>query len=551
MQPRRWAAAIAMLAVITALVAMVPAHARVGGSADLTTAKTPVSVNWSSESACATAANGYCTSDPALTSDADAISTAVVAADPATGVAEIVASPLLGLDDWGEVVDYQWANGAWSNLTSRVASVGENWTDVQNSTSSHVQSNCMAFDPTLGGFVLIADEAGYGYGNYSTLLLKGNAWSFVLPAGTTSSPPVSAGCAAAWDPASNALVAVFDVSGTNAALQTWELTGTTWSMDKAGSVVPHFYEPIFGGSYYAHPELAWDATDSELVTYGPAYGGSHSTATYTFAGATWTNRSTLSSQPGNNVGEVFAPWSGGVVAYGGGYESTSTVVYDLSYFVDNVWIGLTDSGVMPYTPSGGFDDLGGAVGSGALFVFAGSATYGGTAPGSLPVASLICAGSSCTTGTGGPGPATVTAGSSCQAAKVSWSNPAPPYSFSIVNDTVYVYRSYGGPLVEAVSTNGPAGTATITGLACGEVYDFQVQAWYSNGAASPLSGPASIAAGAFPTSSTVLTSSPLAAYAVIGAAALGVVALLVVLLRPKRPGGAARHLSAKPSRMGR
>jgi hypothetical protein len=82
----------------------------------------------------------------------------------------------------------------------------------------------------------------------------------------------------------------------------------------------------------------------------------------------------------------------------------------------------------------------------------------------------------------------------CTDAQLSWTNPMPPYGLSIVNDTVYLYGSTG-TLVQTISTNGPATSVVVTGLACGSSYTFQVRGWFSDGAPSPLSAALSFLTG--------------------------------------------------------
>ena len=84
----------------------------------------------------------------------------------------------------------------------------------------------------------------------------------------------------------------------------------------------------------------------------------------------------------------------------------------------------------------------------------------------------------------------------CASETLSWTNPAPPFGESLVNDTVYLYSSTD-TLVQVVSTDGPATGTTVTGLVCGAQYWFQVQPWYSAGIPGPLSGALSFIAGQF------------------------------------------------------
>ena len=84
-----------------------------------------------------------------------------------------------------------------------------------------------------------------------------------------------------------------------------------------------------------------------------------------------------------------------------------------------------------------------------------------------------------------PAPTALTVGSvTSTTVALTWTNPAGGYAVGLANDSVQYGHSTTGPFV-SLSVGSVATSDTVTGLACGEPYFFQVEAWNSTGASLP------------------------------------------------------------------
>ena len=146
---------------------------------------------------------------------------------------------------------------------------------------------------------------------------------------------------------------------------------------------------------------------------------------------------------------------------------------------------------------------------------------------------------------------TWTTRSDCLARRPGSSGSIDPTSVRIlVNDTVYIYASNGSK-VEKVSARGATTSAVVYGLACNFLYSFSVQAWYSSGESSPLSGALSFLTASTPGAIGLSLPGGSSAVwlAVLIVAAVAVAVVWTVSHRSRRPP--SRSIHSKPPGSGR
>lgn len=486
--------------------------------------------------------------------------------DPNTGSFYVWANDEYGpLSIPDDTVGWEWQNGTWTNVTAG--------SDVQvfgyTLGDSYGTPTCMAWDPAENGFIAVASNNTYPTNPGWTYLYSGGHWSNLSYSLPFKALPPGGGhgeagtCSMVWDPLDDELVLVFTstVNFQDYPEWTWTFHGAGWTNISSTAGYPNLYTE--GGL-----AMAWDPSDGEVVLEGAPdlWGatGEGPATTYTFSGGRWTNWTWMTPQPpGDDGGQLLSAWGNGVVELGG--DNLSSFCYwspYVWYWQDNRWTNITTLGNWPLTGNCGgsgplriwdpitgvYDSsgnsyglIGGEVAPGTIVTFGGSGIFSsffanamnttawclGSLSGCLPFSSPAPTGSW-----------TNQVGLPCSAARLEWVNPTPPSGTTLVNDTVYVYAS-NGTLVQKVGTGGAATSLVVYSLACDSLYSFSVQAWFSSGQASPLSGALSFLTAAAPGTigPTLLGGSPVdwLAFLLLAALVLGVV--VAVRSRSRRSKG--------------
>ncbi|MGH9030415.1 MAG: fibronectin type III domain-containing protein [Acidimicrobiales bacterium] len=486
------------------------------------------------------------------------------ASNNSSGEVVVLANSVLTRPTSGPVYDYptMWAYlpaRGWLNLTAASGlgrSLGTLGYDLARA------GGCMAWDPQQHYFLVAAGQ------NQSS----SNFWSFTytpgsqpLPGGTWTNRSSeitgwnTTGCEMAWYPPGNAMV----LDGTGSGYPSSGGVYATWSGGGGWSPYP---------SYYTQPPcahnatMAYDPVDREIVWFGGVTTGCTTSPglilSYTWAytgGPYWSNlSSSITSAPPAREWASVTTTAYGAVLLGGDddpVDPSAGVLNDTWIFVRGEWSPFSlsiDSGGGAYCPR--YAASTGGLNATAFLLFGGATTGTGGCPPlqgdfDQPFEGGDWALNDTWTVTGvAQSPSdlrTNATGLPCSSADLSWTQPAPPYGQSVVNDTVFVYDSTGD-LAQAVSTNGPAASTTVSALECSSAYSFRVQAWFSAGLASPLSAALGFltgsASGTGQSSGGNSTSSTfeLLVIVVAVAAATAVIVVAAVVTRRGRPSGPRR-----------
>jgi hypothetical protein len=498
--------------------------------------------------------------------------------DPNTGAFYVWANDEYGLPSIpDDTVGWEWQNGSWGNVTagSNVQVFGYTLGD------SYGTPTCMAWDPEENGFIAVASNNTYPANPGWTYLYAGGHWTNLSYSIPFKALPPGGGhgeagtCSMVWDPADHELVLVFTstVNFQDYPEWTWTFGGSGWTNISATAGYPNLYtEEALG--------MAWDPSDAEVVLEGApnqwGTDGEGPATTYTFSAGRWTNWTWMSPQPpGDDGGQFISTWGNGVVELGG--DNLSSFCYwspYVWYWQDNRWTNITPDGNWPlngncdgsgslriYDPVTGVYDssgnyyspIGGEVGPDTIVTFGGSGIFSSFFANAMNATAWCLSGLSSCLPFALPSPSGTWSnqvGLPCSAARLEWVNPTPPNGTTLVNDTVYVYAA-NGTIAQKVSTGGAATSVVVYGLACNSLYSFSVQAWYSSGAASPLSGALSFLTASAP--GAIGLSFPggsAGAWLLLLVVAVTVLATAVWLVsrRSKRSGG--RRIGSSPWRFG-
>jgi hypothetical protein len=353
----------------------------------------------------------------------------------------------------------------------------------------------MAYDPATGNMVLFGGYNGTtGYLN-DTWTYNGTTWTQVV--GTsgctnscTNSPSARNSASMAYDPATGNMV-LFGGLGSSSYLNgTWTYNGTTWtqvddSSDLGCTTACTSSPPLRG-----YASLAYDPATGNMVLFG-GLGSSYLNDTWTYgyppgAGTTWAQQSPTTSPPTRFLASLaYDPATGNMVLFGG---SGSSNLNDTWTWNGSTWTQADGSGCtntcttspsarsqasMAYDPATGnmvlFD------GSGNIGNLNDTWTYQATA--TVPAAPTGVAGTS-----GANGQSVVT-----------WSAPTSDGGSAITGYTVEYSATSGGTYAAAsMCTDVNALTCTVTGLANGTGYYFEVEAINSVGT-GPLSSASAVA----------------------------------------------------------
>ena len=518
-------ALVATLVVSALLLTGFSATATAGASgASVSPASTPPAVSWTASEYCASDARpgflgfvvpycpvgaGYAAPPVTMynvTGAATGVPVWTAAANNSSGEVVILANSVLTQPTAQPVYDFptMWAyfpSRGWLNLTAASAlgtTPGTLGYDLE------VSGGCMAWDPTEHYFLVVAgqDKA------------SGNGWTFTyapgsnpLPGGTWTNRSsevtgwAMTSCEMAWDPPTQEMLLYGPaLGGTGADFWYWSGNGG-W----AGS----YPTASYGGPPCAfNATAAYDPVSQKVVFFGGSTAGCTSrpspvlSYTYVWMGSTsWSNLSSvLTVTPPGRAWATLSTTAFGAVLMGGDASPTDPAagVLNDTWLFDGLWVPETlalSAGSGTFCPR--YAASAGSLNSTAFLLFGGGTTGTGSCDPQPFMGGLYALNDTWTvSGVALPpsNPQENQTGLPCTDAQLSWTNPMPPYGLSIVNDTVYLYGSTG-TLVQTISTNGPATSVVVTGLACGSSYTFQVRGWFSDGAPSPLSAALSFLTG--------------------------------------------------------
>ncbi|HEV2428743.1 MAG TPA: PKD domain-containing protein [Thermoplasmata archaeon] len=294
---------------------------------------------------------------------------------------------MVGIND-----TWTFANGTWTNLTSRLttappgldtvaydpglgAVVGYgtgagisvvwefhrlHWTNITPATNPSPRGrSMMIYDPTLGGEVLFGGQANGGTNTFNdTWLFKNGVWTQLFPA---HSPPARARAGFAWDAADSTAVLFggFSMYGNPDFGDTWEFTGTDWTKTTQ-STAPSQRDGI---------PMVYDPNDRAVILFGGFFTDNFSTQgtdndTWTYAGHHWTLLSpSVSPSARGLVGLTYCDACHYLLLFGG-YQFGNLPLSDAW-----VWLEPIVSGAIYQTPP--------AVEVGSLATFNASWTGGG------------------------------------------------------------------------------------------------------------------------------------------------------------------------------
>lgn len=190
-------------------------------------------------------------------------------------------------------------NGTWER-------VGHNWTQLHPTLSPAARSYAsLAYDASDGYAVLFGGANGSTYYGDTWEFLAGQ-WTLLTP----STSPSPRGSPSMVDDAADNYLVLF---GGGSYPDTWTFHAGVWSNITSTSGAPSTV------GYLQNP-LAYDATDGEIVAFGPVVGTSISNETWTFSGGQWTNLTgAISVAPGPRQEAAVAGMgpTGGVVLFSG------------------------------------------------------------------------------------------------------------------------------------------------------------------------------------------------------------------------------------------
>jgi hypothetical protein len=218
-----------------------------------------------------------------------------MAYDPATN--EVV---LFGGYSNGERGDTWTYNGAtWTNRTAQLT------------TGPPARAAAsMAYDQATGQLVLFGGSNANGVLS-DTWSYDGAAWTN-RTAQLTASPPARNNATLAYDPATSQLVLFGGYDGTSYLADTWTYDGAIWTNRTAQLTAS---PPARGLA-----PMAYDSTHSQLVLFGGYTPNGDLSDTWTYDGATWTNRTAqlTASPPAGHAGTMdYAPSTGELLLFGG------------------------------------------------------------------------------------------------------------------------------------------------------------------------------------------------------------------------------------------
>lgn len=249
---------------------------------------------------------------------------------------------------------WSYANGAWTELHPSLS-------------PPNASGDTMAYDPSQGAFVLVAQTVVSDQGNQpaSTWEFANSDWSELNP-NLVGGPPGTSDGAMAYDPVDHMLVRF---GGYQAANDVWgyQYSNATWVFEAGGwfnASSPTSPPQMVG------PAMAYDPAEGGMVLFGGtpfgSDGSSNLNQTWLWSNWTWTQLTLPWSPP--HLTEAALEWDttvGGLVLTGGtslfGVAGKAYANNQSFAFVDGRWTNLTPAGTFPgavaagvgYDPSSG------------------------------------------------------------------------------------------------------------------------------------------------------------------------------------------------------
>lgn len=373
-----------------------------------------------------------------------------------------------------KVVMFGGKNASGTALSETWTYDGTNWTKLTVSPSPSARSGgALAYNAATSTVILFGGYTGTSYLN-DTWSWNGTAWSQLTPG---TSPGIRAFTSVAYDTPRSTIVLFGGQTSSNPTVlnETWTWNGTTWSKKTPATSPP--------ARYLA--SAAYDLATTNVVLFGGYSGSANLGDTWSWNGTTWTQSTGAPAPSIRRADALVFDGATNQLTLFGGYSGTS-YLNDTWAWDGSTWSAELSATLPPVRADAAAayqSPIGSALLYGGTTTSALSDTWAWTTPPSAPLNVQATAGNA--------------------QATVTWSVPASNGGAAISSYSVTPYvGSTPGSATAATGTS-----ATITGLANGTSYTFQVISMNSVGS-GPGANSAAVTPATVPGAPTSVQATP-------------------------------------------